>query len=202
MRDEALDGGITLEELWARKGASGFTLDVAPGTEGKLLISFCFQTGPEAGDGGQLEVESGRGFVEAPRSPPGTVDMPLLEEPYRTALTMAEFLAGFPRYPKMHPCGVVLSRQPLQEVTPCFTSRKNYPTTHYDMEAVEGIGLVKMDILAQGGLAVMRYACASLTARGIPTDLEAMEPWEDPAVWEMIAGVTPGPSITLNPPPW
>jgi len=55
---------------------------------------------------------------------------------------MAEFLAGFPRYPKMHPCGVVLSRQPLQEVTPCFTSRKNYPATHYDMEAVEGIGLV------------------------------------------------------------
>ena len=57
MRDEALDGGLTLEVLWARKGASGFTLDVAPGTEGKLLISFCFQTGPEAGDGGQLEVE-------------------------------------------------------------------------------------------------------------------------------------------------
>ena len=101
---------------------------------------------------------------------------------------MAEFLAGFPRYPKMHPCGVVLSRQPLQEVTPCFTSRKNYPTTHYDMEAVEGIGLVKMEIPAQGGLAVMRDACASLTARGIPTDLEAMEPWEDPGVWEMIAG--------------
>ena len=55
------------------------------------------------------------------------------------------------------------------------------------MEAVEGIGLVKMDILAQGGLAVMRDACASVAARGIPTDLEALEPWEDPEVWEMIA---------------
>ena len=122
---------------------------------------------------------------------PETVDLPLLEEPYRTALEMASFLAGFPRYPKMHPCGIVLSRQPMHELTPCFTSRKSYPTTHFDMDAVESIGLVKMDILAQGGLAVMRDACASLTARGIPTSsatLEALAPWEDPGVWAMIAG--------------
>src|SRR5439155_21531328 len=29
-------------------------------------------------------------------------------------------------------------------------------TTHFDMDSVEAVGLVKMDILAQGGLAVMR----------------------------------------------
>ena len=57
MRDKALDGEITLEVLWARKVASGFMLDVAPGTEGKILISFGFLEGPEAGDGGQWVVE-------------------------------------------------------------------------------------------------------------------------------------------------
>jgi hypothetical protein len=31
--------------------------------------------------------------------------VPIDEEPYRTALVMAEFLDGMPRYPKMHPCG-------------------------------------------------------------------------------------------------
>ena len=65
---------------------------------------------------------------------------------------MAEFLDGVPRNPKMHPCGVVLSRQPMHELTPTFISNKGYATTHFDMDAVELIGLVKMDVLAQGGL--------------------------------------------------
>ena len=61
-----------------------------------------------------------------------------------------------PRYPKMHPCGVVLSRQPMHELTPTFIANKGYSTTHFDMDSVEAVGLVKMDILAQGGLAAMR----------------------------------------------
>ena len=144
-------------------------------------------------------------------------DLPLDEDPYRSALRMAEFLDGFPRYAKMHPCGVVLSRQPMSELTPTFLSNKGYPTTHYDMDAVEALGLVKMDILAQGGLAVMRDVEQTLAARGVTVDLEALNPsgkeiasrergegsarvagknssvrydppWEDPAVWDMIAG--------------
>ncbi len=116
-------------------------------------------------------------------------DLPVNEEPYRSALEMAEFLDGFPRYPKMHPCGVVLSRQPMLELTPTFISNKGYPTTHFDMDAVEVIGLVKMDILAQGGLAVMRDAKESIARKnsGQDLDLNRLEPWEDPAVWEMIA---------------
>ena len=102
---------------------------------------------------------------------PENRDLPLDEEPFKTALDMAEFLDGFPRYPKMHPCGVVLSRQPMPELTPTFISNKGYPTTHFDMDAVEVIGLVKIDVLAQGGLAVMRDARASLAARGIEVDL-------------------------------
>ena len=71
-------------------------------------------------------------------------------------LAHGQFLDGFPRYPKMHPCGLVLSRQRMDEITPCFISAKGYPTTHFDMDSVEAVGLIKMDILAQGGLAVMR----------------------------------------------
>lgn len=114
--------------------------------------------------------------------------LPLDQEPYGTALRMACFLDGFPRYPKMHPCGVVLSRQPMAEITPCFTSAKGYPTTHFDMDSVETVGLIKMDILAQGGLAAMRDVSQMLTRSGRPApDLEALTPWEDPQVWELIA---------------
>ena len=119
---------------------------------------------------------------------PENRDLPLNEEPFKTALDMAEFLDGFPRYPKMHPCGVVVSRQPMYELTPTFISNKGYPTTHFDMDAVEVIGLVKIDVLAQGGLAAMRDVKASLSTRGITVDLNALEPWQDPEVWEMISG--------------
>jgi len=119
---------------------------------------------------------------------PENRDLPLNEEPFKTALDMAEFLDGFPRNPKMHPCGVVLSRQPMHELTPTFISNKGYPTTHFDMDAVEVIGLVKVDVLAQGGLAAMRDAKASLAKRGVSVDLNALGPWQDPQVWELISG--------------
>jgi DNA-directed DNA polymerase III PolC len=161
----------------------------------------------------------GGGWVPAEHTPAGGArlrellaaspenrDLPLNEEPFRTALDMAECLDGVPRYPKMHPCGLVLSRQPMHELTPTFIAHKGCVTTHFDMDAVEAIGLVKMDILAQGGLAAMRDARAMLDQRGIVVDLErclardkaggrlllgdaeAPEPWRDARVWEMIAG--------------
>ncbi|MGA2543808.1 MAG: DNA polymerase III subunit alpha [Verrucomicrobiota bacterium] len=148
----------------------------------------------------------GAGLVEMLRASPENRDLPLDEEPYRTALQMAEFLDGVPRYPKMHPCGLVLSRQPMHELTPTFIAHKGYATTHFDMDAVEAVGLVKMDILAQGGLAAMRDVKAMLDRRGIAADLDrcvarhksdgrlllgdpqAPEPWQDAQVWEMIAG--------------
>ena len=119
---------------------------------------------------------------------PENRDLPLHEEPFQTALDMAEFLDGFPRNPKMHPCGVVLSRQPMHELTPTFIANKGYATTHFDMDAVEVIGLVKIDVLAQGGLAAMRDARTALARRGVAVDLNALEPWQDPQVWELISG--------------
>lgn len=131
--------------------------------------------------------KGGAALVELLRANPETSDLPLDEEPYRTALDLAAFLDGVPRNPKMHPCGVVLSCQPMHEITPTFRSNKGLPTTHFDMDAVEAVGLVKMDILAQGGLAVMRDARAALAKRGVATDPAALEPWGDPKVWDMIA---------------
>jgi DNA-directed DNA polymerase III PolC len=122
------------------------------------------------------------------------------EEPLRTALLMAGMLDGFPRYAKMHPCGVVLSRDPIRSLTPTFVSSRGWPTTHFDMDAVEAVGLIKLDILAQGGLAVLRDTHSVVPALNLPS-LEIglaghtqnppregkIEPWSDPGVWNMIA---------------
>ena len=106
------------------------------------------------------------------------------ENPYQAALKLAARLDGFPRHAKMHPCGVVISREPVGELTPLFTSASGRATTHFDMEAVEAMGLVKLDILAQGGLSVLRDTREALRVRGI----EPPDPgcWDDPHVWQMI----------------
>ncbi len=47
------------------------------------------------------------------------------EEPYSSAIRLAGILDGFPRHPKMHPCGVVISRDRIHEHTPTFPAAKN-----------------------------------------------------------------------------
>lgn len=113
-------------------------------------------------------------------------DLPLEEDPYATAIELAAFLDGFPRYPKMHPCGVVLSREPMHDIGATFIATKGYPTSHFDMDSVEPLGLIKMDILAQGGLSVMRDVRKWLASRDIEVDLKSLSPWQDRRVWWMI----------------
>ena len=56
------------------------------------------------------------------------------------------------------------------------------------MDAVEAIGLVKMDILAQGGLAAMRDVKTELYwgAGNRELNLKGLEPWQDPQVCQRI----------------
>jgi len=133
----------------------------------------------------KLPVTSARHVAAAARDGVETRGSTWEENPYQAALKLAARLDGFPRHAKMHPCGVVISREPVGELTPLFTSASGRPTTQFDMEAVEAMGLVKMDILAQGGLSVLRDAREALRLRGI----EPPEPgsWDDPHVWRMIA---------------
>ena len=47
--------------------------------------------------------------------------------------------------------------------------------------------MISMDILAQGGLAVIRDSLQLLAEKGITPDLENLQPWEDAEIWKMIA---------------
>lgn len=108
-------------------------------------------------------------------------------EPERTALKMARMLDGMPRHRKIHPCGLVLAERPVRKFCPLFMSDKGWEATHFDMDAVEAAGLVKMDILAQGGLAVMRDTRAMIREKDPEAAVRPPEGWADPGVWEMIA---------------
>ncbi len=129
-------------------------------------------------------------FSEIKKSIVGRVecrDLPVSEEPYKTAIELAVMLDGLPRHPKAHPCGVVLSGLPIKGLVPLFQTAKGYPATQMDMDGVEDLGLVKFDILGQAGLAVMRDAAELVgdkKAKGATGS--DMEPWEDSKVWGMI----------------
>lgn len=133
----------------------------------------------------------GEEFLKKLQENPECGDLPLHDEPFRTAVLAAGFLDGMPRYPKMHPCGVIIAPNQVHELTPTFISNKGLSTTHFDMDSVELIGLVKMDILAQGGLAAMRDAREMIRLRHGKIinleDLTADDAKPDPDVWKMIA---------------
>jgi error-prone DNA polymerase len=125
--------------------------------------------------------------LEAVLETPECRSLPWNEEPYRTVLAVAGELDGIPRHFAMHPCGLVISDEPLADRMPLFASSKGWLTTHYDMEDVEELGLLKMDLLGQAGLTVLRETLDNIEAGGGERpDLDRLD-WNDAATWETIA---------------
>jgi DNA-directed DNA polymerase III PolC len=122
------------------------------------------------------------------RQSPEARDFPITEEPYRTILQMAGRLEGLPHHWAMHPCGIVVSPEPLTELIPVQRSPKSHLVAQYDMDTVETMGFIKIDLLGQAGLSVLRDAVASIrdTERR-EIDLHTDIDYADPATWHMIA---------------
>lgn len=102
-------------------------------------------------------------------------DLPVNHEPWPTILHVAERLDDAPRHLGIHPCGTVISARPLTQLAPLERATKGIVVTQYDMNAVEALGLIKMDLLGQRGLTTMSLAldnieCAS--ERDIARDIE------------------------------
>ncbi len=88
---------------------------------------------------------------------------PLSREPLRTALAMARRVQGFPRHIGIHCGGLVIAPGPLAEMAPLERAPKGVVVTQYEMDAVERVGLVKMDLLGNRGL-TMAQECIELAA--------------------------------------
>lgn len=125
--------------------------------------------------------------AEAARQTPECRDLPLDQEPYKTVLAMAGSFDGIPRHFAMHPCGLVISGDRITERIPLFESAKGLMTTHYAMDDVEELGLLKLDLLGQAGLTVLHDTLVNLEENGQPKpDLEGLD-WTDDETWEAIA---------------
>ena len=103
-----------------------------------------------------------REILQAIRNLPECRDLPIDDEPWKTVLQVALRLDGAPRHMGIHPCGTVISARPLTRLTPLERATKGILVTQYDMNAVEDLGLIKMDLLGQRGFTTMSLALDNL----------------------------------------
>jgi len=102
--------------------------------------------------------------VEPAENSPFAIRHSPFQEPYRTIFRLARELDDLPRHWAMHPCGLVVSPEPLTDLVPVQRSPKGILVTQYDMDAIENLGFVKIDLLGQAGLSVLRDAVESINS--------------------------------------
>jgi error-prone DNA polymerase len=100
-------------------------------------------------------------------------------EPWPEILKLAQQLIGHPRYLSVHPGGVVITPDPIDHYVPVETAPKGVPIIQWEKEATETAGLVKIDLLGNRSLGVIRDAVANVHANGVPLDEDHWEPEDD-----------------------
>ena len=115
------------------------------------------------------------------------------DERVKEMVEVALRLEGLARHASTHAAGVVISPQPLTEIVPLYKSNKDEITTQYDMNALERLGLLKMDFLGLTTLTVLDDAVRLIQQnRGVSVDLATL-PLDDPAVYALFSrGETTG----------
>ena len=112
---------------------------------------------------------------EALEQSPQLASMRDKDERVKEVVEVALRLEGLARHASTHAAGVVISPRPLTEIVPLYKSNKDEITTQYDMNALERIGLLKMDFLGLTTLTVLDDAVRLIKQnRGIDIDLAVL----------------------------
>ncbi|WP_231603518.1 DNA polymerase III subunit alpha [Bacillus sp. FJAT-27231] len=80
------------------------------------------------------------------------------EKVYQTALT----LEGLPRHTSTHAAGMVITDQPLTELVPIQEGHDGVLLTQFPMDALEELGLLKIDLLGLRNLSVLERMLDSI----------------------------------------
>jgi error-prone DNA polymerase len=123
---------------------------------------------------------------------------------------LAESLVGLPRYLSLHPGGVVIVPDALTNYVPVQTAAKELdtaagavkvPAIQFEKDGTEDAGLVKIDLLGNRSLAVIRDAIAAVRDHeGVAIDYTTCDPAADPATQTVFrTGNTMGVFYTESP---
>ncbi len=102
-------------------------------------------------------------------------------------VAIASFLEGFPHHLSLHCGGLVVTPEPITHYAPVEYSAEGYPLLGWEKEGCEAAGLVKIDLLGNRSLAVVRDALANLDAEGEVIDEGRWFPIEDRATQAALA---------------
>ena len=87
---------------------------------------------------------------------PELTGIPIQAEPYKSILKYAERLLDFPRHLGIHPGGIVISNSELKAQVALEHSTKGPVVTQLDMYSIDQTGLIKIDLLGQRSLTIIR----------------------------------------------
>jgi DNA polymerase-3 subunit alpha len=105
----------------------------------------------------------------------------------RELLATARSIEGLARHASTHAAGVVISKDPLVDVTPLIKLGDDDVNTQYDMGWVERIGLLKMDFLGLRNLTVMKKAENEIKRIENPAFDLSKIPDDDQKTFEMLS---------------
>lgn len=104
----------------------------------------------------------------------------------KSILDMAMALEGLPRHASTHAAGIVISKLPLDEYVPLYSSDKGL-ATQFNMTTIEELGLLKMDFLGLRNLTVIQDSLGMIKDdHGVDIEFSDME-YDDSDVYTMIA---------------
>ncbi|MFT5700345.1 MAG: DNA-directed DNA polymerase III PolC [Desulforhopalus sp.] len=110
-----------------------------------------------------------------------------LAAPWPEVLGLAEQLIGLPRYLSVHPGGVVITPRPIDTYVPVELARKGVPIIQWEKDSTEEAGLVKIDLLGNRSLGVIRDAVAAARGQGALLDENNWHPEDDVATKRAVA---------------
>jgi len=104
-----------------------------------------------------------------------------LSGPWPDIIRLADRLIGLPRYLSVHPGGVIITPDPVCDYVPVERAAKGVPIIQWEKDGAEQAGLVKIDLLGNRSLGVIRDAVAALRANGTILDEDGWQPEDDEA---------------------
>lgn len=102
-------------------------------------------------------------------------------------LERALMITGFPRHLGVHSGGLVLVAGLLTDYVPVIPSGSGIRVTAWDKDGVEAAGLVKIDLLGNRSLAVVRDALINLESNGTPIKESDWDPLSDEGTEALLA---------------
>jgi len=104
---------------------------------------------------------------------PETRSLDFIHEPWKSIVTIASKLAEFPRHISIHPSGIIITKNKITEhIALEYAKNKGLGliVTQPDMYSLEDIGLIKIDLLSQRSLGVLKETMKMLNETVLVAD--------------------------------